>query len=203
MKIIGSKAKTKKVGFYSGSFDPIHLGHITFALQAVKQNKLDIVYFLPEVKPKGKDIYEPIGHRVAMIKEAVKPHPKLDILELSDKSFNVAKTFTKLQYLFEGSELYFLFGSDKLLNMPAWPYFEKMNNEAHLIIGSRFGTHMSDLRQIAKKSNFKNISFIQTLTPNVSSTLIRESLFNDLKPEGLLTSVRRYINHHWLYISLR
>ncbi|MEI9913739.1 MAG: adenylyltransferase/cytidyltransferase family protein [Candidatus Saccharibacteria bacterium] len=40
--------KARKIGIYAGSFDPIHLGHITFALQAIEQAGLDKVYFLPE-----------------------------------------------------------------------------------------------------------------------------------------------------------
>jgi hypothetical protein len=36
-----------RIGIYSGSFDPVHAGHIVFALKAQKIAGLDEIYFVP------------------------------------------------------------------------------------------------------------------------------------------------------------
>src|SRR5581483_3364510 len=87
----------KRIGIYSGVFDPVHAGHIGFALQAVERAGLDKVYFLPERRPYHKQGVEHFGHRVAMLKRATRPHPALSVLELEDISFTVERTLPKLQ----------------------------------------------------------------------------------------------------------
>ena len=43
-----------RIGIYAGTFDPVHAGHVAFALQSLEAAKLDRVYFLPERRPRGK-----------------------------------------------------------------------------------------------------------------------------------------------------
>jgi nicotinate-nucleotide adenylyltransferase len=69
-----------RIGIYSGTFDPVHSGHISFALQSLKAAKLDKVYFLPERRPRNKQQVEHFGHRVAMLKRAIKPYPEFNVL---------------------------------------------------------------------------------------------------------------------------
>lgn len=40
-----------RIGIYSGSFNPVHAGHIAFALQALESANLKTIYFLPERRP--------------------------------------------------------------------------------------------------------------------------------------------------------
>ena len=37
----------KKVGLLGGSFDPIHIGHMSIVQEAIKQFDLDEFYFIP------------------------------------------------------------------------------------------------------------------------------------------------------------
>src|SRR3982750_4185468 len=99
-----------RIGIYAGVFDPVHAGHIAFALQAGDKARLDKIYFLPERRPRHKQGVEHFGHRVAMLKRASKPHTKLDVLELEDISFNMERTLPRLQKKLKGEQLVFLFG---------------------------------------------------------------------------------------------
>ncbi|MEI8338988.1 MAG: adenylyltransferase/cytidyltransferase family protein, partial [bacterium] len=81
-----------RIGIFSGSFDPVHEGHIEFALQAIKVAKLDYLYFLPDIEPRHKSDVTHVAHRLEMLNLAIKPHPSLRVLELPDKKFSIATT---------------------------------------------------------------------------------------------------------------
>ena len=148
---MGCQLKNKsKIGIYSGSFDPIHIGHITFALQSINEAGLTKVYFLPERMPRDKHVHEHFGHRVAMIRRAIKPHSKLALLELDDRTFSVKRTLPKLNKKFENAELVFLFGSDKVPGMTDWPDIDKLLRSNEVVIGLRQGASANEMLEQTK-----------------------------------------------------
>lgn len=192
-----------KVGIYAGSFDPVHLGHITFALQAIEEAGLDKVYFLPERKPRDKDTHEHFGHRVAMIKSAIKPHRKLNLLEVDEATFSVRKTLPKLQKTFEGQELVFLFGSDKVAGIIDWPDANKLLTNAEVIVGLRQNSTIDQITESTLYWPKPPLKVIISYWPAVVSTEIRRSLQKGQAANGLVKSVASYISKNWLYVSLR
>src|SRR4051812_33685276 len=126
-----------RIGIYAGTFDPVHAGHVTFALQAMEAAGLDKVYFLPERRPRNKQHVEHFGHRVAMLKRAAQPHPQFEVLELVDVSFSVERTLPKLRQQFADDELVFLFGSDVVVSLQSWPKSELLLKDNELVIGLR------------------------------------------------------------------
>src|SRR5689334_19827674 len=94
-----------RIGVYAGTFDPVHSGHLSFALQAQTEAKLDEVYFLPERMPRHKTGVEHYGHRVAMLKRAIEPHAALSLVELVDKRFTVNKTMPQLHRVFPDAKI--------------------------------------------------------------------------------------------------
>lgn len=195
------KAKSR-IGIYAGSFDPVHLGHITFALQAIEQAYLDKVYFLPERAPRDKYGYEHFGHRVAMIKRAIKPHSKLSILELEDKTFTVKRTLPNLKKHFKDSELFFLLGSDKIESINDWPDVNRLLKSSQIIVGLRQGSSASRVKSLSKHWPINPI-IIESYWPALVSTEIRLSLQRGQVAKGLAKSVASYIRQNWLYISIQ
>lgn len=193
----------KRIGIYAGTFDPVHAGHVAFALQAMKAVQLDRVYFLPERRPRSKQHVEHFGHRVAMLREAVKPHPAFGVLELPDTSFSVRYSLPRLRKRFGRAELLFLFGSDIVDHIQEWPYIEQLL-KYELVIGLRGQADSKKLRpKIAGwQVQPKAVTLIETQAPQVSSGKIRRALRLGRKAPGSLPSVARYSNRHWLYISL-
>ncbi len=193
----------KRIGIYSGTFNPIHAGHISFALQAINQAKLDRVYFLPERYRSDKSDVEHFGHRVAMIRQAVKPHNRLGLIELTDITFSVDKTLPKLESKFSDDQLVFLLGSDQLKTINNWPNIDRLLKKAEIVVGIREQDQdlikglVKNLKPVTKK-----IHLIDSYAPRVSSSKIRDALRRHKDTEGILDSVRRYSNQNWLYISL-
>lgn len=193
----------KRVGIYSGTFDPVHAGHVAFALQAMEAAQLSTLYFLPERRPRHKKGVEHFGHRVAMLRRALKPYRKFDVIELDDVSFSVQRTLPHLEALFPASQLVFLFGSDSILHMHEWPRIERLFTAAELIVGMRSGQTVGEIKRvIAGWPNPPEVTLINSHSPDVSSTSVREALQNRREAKGLLKSVAKYSNHHWLYVSL-
>jgi nicotinate-nucleotide adenylyltransferase len=194
----------QRIGIYAGTFNPVHSGHIAFALQAMQAAGLDKLYFLPERRPRHKRHVEHFGHRVAMLNRAVLPHPQLDVLELDDVDFTVNRTLPKLEAMFGGDQLVFLFGSDVAEHMTKWDKLERLFITSELVIGLRTGQDTRALKRsiVAWPVQPLNLRIIDSHAPDVSSHGVRQALRKREPTKGLLASVARYSNHHWLYVSL-
>ena len=193
-----------RIGIYAGTFDPVHTGHITFALQAIEAAKLDRLYFLPERRPRGKQQVEHFGHRVAMLKRALKPHPQFDLLELVDVNFSIERTLPYLSSRFLADELVFLFGSDVVPGLAGWPKADRLLKSGEFVIGLRSQDDRSKIRAIVEAwpHQPKTVTMFDSYAPGVSSGKVRAGLRARRQPKGLLRSVEQYSNRHWLYVSL-
>jgi nicotinate-nucleotide adenylyltransferase len=196
--------KAKRIGIYAGTFDPVHAGHVSFALQAIQTAKLDKVYFLPERRPQHKMGVEHFGHRVAMLARAVRPHPKLGVLELDDISFTVKRTLLHLEQLFPNDQIVMLVGSDTAPSMQSWPLIDRMVMKCELVVGMRTSHDKRTVEQAIQAWPIqpKQLTIFDSFAPDVSSHRVREALRARAHARGVLASVARYSNSHWLYVSL-
>jgi nicotinate (nicotinamide) nucleotide adenylyltransferase len=162
------------------------------------------VYFLPERRPRGKAQVEHFAHRVAMIKRALKPHPLFDVLEMVDVSFSVQRTLPTLRKQFVNDQLVFLFGSDVIPGLSTWPNAGQLLKSGEFIIGLRNNDDRETLKQIVDQwpAQPKAVTIFDSYAPKISSGKIRRALRKRQQTSGLLSSVERYSDHHWLYVSL-
>jgi nicotinate-nucleotide adenylyltransferase len=197
--------KTSRIGIYAGTFDPVHGGHVAFALQALAAARLDEVYFLPERQPRGKQDVEHFGHRVGMLERALKPHPQLKVLEMVDTKFSVKRTLPQLQQRFKGGRLVFLFGSDIVPGLADWPHAEQLLKGNELVIGIRSRDKRRKLRGIIEtwQPRPEAVFLFDSHAAAVSSGKVRAALrLRKKSTPGLLKSVERYSDRHWLYVSI-
>jgi len=193
-----------RIGIYAGAFDPVHAGHVAFALQAVQSSALDQVVFMPERRPRSKPSVEHYAHRVAMLKAALAPHPNLAVMEVVDRHFTVRRILPLLQVTFPDAQLVLLMGSDTIDSLPLWPYVNRLLSAAELVVGLR-ADHNSEAVEaliadwpLQKPSN---LVVFNSYAPDVSSSRIRQALRTNQSAKGLLASVRRYSRQEWLYAS--
>lgn len=195
----------KRIGIYAGTFDPVHAGHVTFALQAMKAARLDSVVFLPERQPRGKVGAEHFGHRAAMISRAIKPHLQFALMELEDRAFTVRRTLSRLQTTFPEAQLVMLMGSDTALSVPDWPHAEQLLSSCEIVVGVRSQHQFADIERITAQWEKSPVALtlIESYASEVSGRSIREALRRQQSAKGLLASVARYARYHWLYVSMR
>lgn len=205
-KVSVAKAQplTKKIGIFSGTFDPVHKGHIAFALRAAEAAGLDRVYFLPEAVPRRKEGVTHIAHRIAMLRLATKPHAKLAVLNLPDKQFSVSRTLPRLQKRFQAAELHLLIGSDivPFLASGAWPQADRLLASMRLIVGLRDDVDQEVVSTLQTLLPDRSFRIVQTDSAFASSRDIRNSLRRGQPHAGALKSLNRYIKAHWLYVSI-
>ena len=196
-------AKPIRIGIYAGAFDPVHAGHIAFALQALRAAHLDQIIFMPERRPRGKPGVEHYAHRVAMLKKALVPHPGLAVIETVDRHYTVRRTLPQLQVLFPGAKLVFLMGSDAALELPQWPHAGQLLAHNELVVGVRSEHQHADVEAAIRGWNVlpEALTIVDSYAPDISSSQVRHALRTDQYTKGLLSSVRRYARQEWLYVS--
>jgi nicotinate-nucleotide adenylyltransferase len=195
----------KKVGIYSGTFDPIHVGHLGFAHEAVDQCGLDKVFFLIEPSPRRKQGVKAFEHRVRMVQLAIQDEPRFGSIMLEQQRFTVADTLPALLKRFEGAELCLLIGDDGLSRLGDWPQIERLLKSVILIVGLR------RLKKTEAKQHIETVlhtrglklryKMFETPESKISSSNIKRSLKAGHIPSGLPTPVAEYIDSQGLYAA--
>lgn len=128
----------RKIGIYSGSFDPVHDGHISFAKQAAKECGLETIVFMPERFPRGKPNVSPISERIAELEIAL-AKASFIVLNASVEQFTVDETLPELEALYPDTDFTFLVGSDVALNLPNWKNVNRLATKYDFAVGMRAG----------------------------------------------------------------
>jgi nicotinate-nucleotide adenylyltransferase len=196
-----SEKKPRRIGIFSGSFDPVHQGHVAFALASLQNADLDKVYFAPEVKPRRKPHISHIAHRVQMLELAITEHPELGVLELPNRYFLPKTTIPQLQQRFRNDDLILLFGSDLFERLHTWPHVEYLLSNAGVAVGVRGNYEVSRVLQNALNlpNPPKELHAIDATLRELSSKNIRQALESNVMPDGIAPQVHDYARKHWLY----
>jgi nicotinate-nucleotide adenylyltransferase len=195
-----------KVGFYGGTFDPLHFGHMNLALEIFEKKKLDEIWFCPAYLSPHKHQTPPVdsNHRIAMLRRALAPMPSFRILELEIHRQGPSYTIDTLRQLKqENSEnqISLIMGDDALTEFHRWHRVEEIVELVPLLIGCRsldvsmqhFQEHPNLLKAVRR-------GLVKTRMMDISSTDIRTRLQQGLYCGHLLPQeVLDYIWEFRLY----
>ncbi len=118
-----------KIGLFFGTFNPIHVGHLTIANHLAEHSELDQVWFVvtPHSPFKKKNTLLDDHQRLEMVYLATKDYPKL---KPSDIEFNLTQpnytinTLVHLEEKFPEHEFALIMGEDNLKSFHKWKNFE-------------------------------------------------------------------------------
>jgi nicotinic acid mononucleotide adenylyltransferase len=147
---------------------------------------------------------EHFGHRVAMLNRAVRPHPKLGVLEMVEATFSVKRSLPKLRRLFPNAQLVLLVGSDVVPVMVDWPDIDRMFAETELVVGMRGYDQVKTVANRIARWPFapQKLHLCETYGAGISSGAVRAALRGRSHVPGLLKSVANYSRRNWLYITI-
>jgi nicotinate-nucleotide adenylyltransferase len=201
-----------KIGVLGGTFDPVHLGHIMMADEAMKSLGLSEIILIPAGQPmsKMKERLTPAKHRLQMLSLAVaaKPYLKVSAMEIErpGPSFTV-DTITELRKKYGSQdELLFIMGWDSLAQLPNWREPDCIISMCSLVAVPRPGFPRPDLKTLEK--NIPGISrrvvFLEKPRADISATDIRKKVARGESIDQLVPApVAEYIKKHKLYQGQR
>jgi len=115
-----------RVGVFGGTFDPIHIGHLVIAEEAWMELELERVVFIPAGLPPHKldHVMSPVEHRLAMVELAIASNSHFAVSRVDIDRFGPCYTVDTIELLRDewggGVEVYFIMGSDSLLDILTW-----------------------------------------------------------------------------------
>jgi nicotinate-nucleotide adenylyltransferase len=205
-----------RIGFFGGSFDPPHLGHLAVARAAAKTFALDRILFAPTahqpLKPDGA--VASFQDRLAMVSllcdleplnSRARFEPSWLDAPLPDGSPNyTVNTLSTLRAMCSVEDTVFvIIGADAFLGLPRWRSPETLLDLAEWIVVSRPGVALEEMEQLAlRPEQMPRVHWLKDIHEPASATHVRSLLSAGSDCEGLLpASVLRYIRAHHLYES--
>ncbi|MBN1288276.1 MAG: nicotinate-nucleotide adenylyltransferase [Actinobacteria bacterium] len=195
-----------------GTFDPVHIGHLVIAEEARDSFDLEKVIFIPSARPphKGGVSFSSAEDRMEMVELAIRDNPFLEVsgieIERKGLSFTI-DTLHQLHGLYgRDSELYFITGTDAIVEIPTWKDPVELLSESRFIVATRPGYPLEELYEsislIGNGNEMieKRIILMESPGLEVSSTSIRERISGGRPYRYLLPeAVWKYIEEKGLY----
>ena len=208
-----------QIAIYGGTFDPIHNGHINSATQMANWLGINQVRLMPaHIPPHKTAATASSDDRAAMVQLVCTEQP---LFQYDDRELNrerpsyTVETLAEFKQQYPDSQLLFFIGMDSLLSFTKWYQWQKILEQAHLIVSTRPGFDIANINQetqlLLKKHQVFSVAELQQQSSgnilifsdnhwDISSTQIRERItqHHDLS-ELLPQSVIHYIQQHQLY----
>lgn len=202
----------KNIGILGGTFDPIHLGHISIVEAAIDEHSFDHIILMPaKVSPfKLNKRIASEKYRVEMVKAAAKDYENVSVSLYEINKGTISYTYDtlkNLRKLYPDEKLWFILGSDSMISLESWNKGKELLKEFSFVLAPRPGYDLITTENVINKYKEKygtEIKVLHNKLVDVSSTQIKRRIklrqpINDLVPEA----VERYIYEHRLYKGIR
>jgi|TARA_R110002020_G_scaffold30237_1_gene95060 nicotinate-nucleotide adenylyltransferase len=171
--------KKNKIGLYFGTFNPIHVGHLTIANHMVEFGGLDEVWFVvtPHNPHKKKSSLLDNHHRLAMVRVALEDYPKLKPstveFDLPQPNYTV-HTLTVLEEKYPEQQFCLIMGEDNLKSLHKWKNYEVILERYELYVYPRISEGSVD----HQFKDHPKITKVAAPIMELSSTFIRKGVKN-------------------------
>jgi nicotinate-nucleotide adenylyltransferase len=195
----------RNIGLLTGTFDPVHLGHIALAQAAMGACELEEVWFLINPDPAHKTTATSFVDRLAMVELAVAGLPGLYVYRGTQASRpHVIATFEAIGAENPDNKFVHILGVDTFVRLDGWQDIQSVVDKASYAVAFRPGTPshaVADLKlrlgELANRLEIQRFEFDDHGL--ASSTDIRRQVGEGEKTISLNARVYDYIVSHGLY----
>ena len=173
-----------KIAVYSGSFDPLHIGHLAIMEYLTQKENFDWVYLVvtPQSPLKDAEKARTGTKRFRAARRAVRRHPglkvKVDRIELRmPPPHYTIRTLDALRQREPDNEFTLIIGADNLDLMHKWKEHARILSEYGVLVYPREGFDAEASRAALLEENPQyKIRLINAPMVDISSTQIREGI---------------------------
>jgi nicotinate-nucleotide adenylyltransferase len=197
-----------KLGILGGTFDPVHMGHLIVAQEAMARLELDEVWFVPTGQPWLKAGSRVTGalQRMEMVRLAVEGNERFKACSIEVNREGPSYTVDTLLALqrgeAKGAYLFFILGMDSLATLWRWQQPQRLFDLCSLVAVSRPGSEGFDVATLesVRTGASEEVVIIQGPSIGISGAEVRRRVSQGMPitywvPE----SVERYIYEKGLY----
>jgi len=184
----------KRIGILGGTFNPIHIGHLSIAQMAGEELRLNKILFVPSNCPphKSSKRMASASDRCHMLRLAIKGNPRFEISDFEinkkGKSFSIETVHYFRECYPKGTKFFFIIGSDLLSTLHTWKRIDEICKIVNFVAVERPGFK-------AKRSKIRG-RFLPTPGFQASSSYVRQRITSGktvkyLVPDDILKYIKR------------
>jgi nicotinate-nucleotide adenylyltransferase len=205
----GAPNQVPRLGILGGTFDPVHLGHLILAEETRVALRLDSVIFIPAAQPwrkAGRAISSAVD-RLAMVELAISANPFFAVSQIEILRAGPTFTADTLDELHEAqpdADLWFILGSDALLDLPNWKDPGRILARARLAVAIRDAVPAQETARLEQllPGLAGRVDMVPMPQVCISSSELRRRLsLGKTARYWLSDSVQRYASDHRLYAN--
>lgn len=199
-----------RIGILGGTFDPIHLGHLITAENALDGAGLDRVILIPTGCSYFKEDQKVTAPqlRYEMTRLAAGDNPRLvvsDVETTRPGNSYTADTLRELRAIYPDDELYYIVGADTLVLMSLWRAPEVIFSLCHVLVETRpdeiAGKGLLEEIEALRDKYGADITILPARNIAISSTEIRSRVRAGESIRYLVpAAVENFIREQGLYL---
>lgn len=173
------------IGFFGGSFDPVHYGHLRHAHLIKQELSLDKLFLMPCKAPVHKNhLHFSSKQRLDMLGLALEEFDDLAIdsreIDRQTPSYSI-DTLKQIKQQHPNEKIFFIMGGDSFASINTWKNYQQLSQYAQLVVVPRAGDEL--------QTN-DSVYFAKTPLVNISSTQIR-SIFLSATVKGKISNLEK------------